>query len=121
MDGGNWKEMFYSIERGDLELLRYHLRMDMDPNFQHPEVLSLPLVESARWGRVEMVKLLLESGADPKLVAAWEGLDALQTAEAYGQTAVVDLLRNHLGLPAQRRWWDRVRAFVTSLAGPSDA
>jgi len=110
MDGGNWKEMFYAVEGDDLELLRYHLRMGMDPNFQHPEVLCLPLVECARLGRLEMAKLLLEHGADPELPAAWEGLNALETAERYRQEAVGALLRGHLGLPAPRRGCARLLA-----------
>ena len=42
MDGGNWKEMFCAVTAGDLELVRHHLRMGIDPNFQPSEVLSLP-------------------------------------------------------------------------------
>lgn len=42
-DGGNWKELLYASERGDLDLMRYHLRMGIDPNYQHPEFLTTPL------------------------------------------------------------------------------
>ncbi|MCO4773822.1 MAG: hypothetical protein KDA24_27570 [Deltaproteobacteria bacterium] len=108
MDGGNWKEMFYAVEADDIELLRYHLRMGIDPNFQHPEVLSTPLVESAGLGRVEMVKLLLDSGADPTIEAAWERTTALQAAETHGQREVAGLLRKHLGLPPRTTWWQRL-------------
>ncbi len=111
MHGGNWKEMFYAVEGDDLELLRYHLRMGIDPNFQHPEVLTLPIVEAARLGRTEMVALLLEHGADPGQPAAWERKNALETAEEHRQHEVVDLLRDHLGLPPRPRGWRRWLSF----------
>jgi len=113
MHGGDWKEMFYAVQDGDLELIRVHLKQGIDPNFQHPEVLCLPLVESARLGLVEIAKLLLEYGADPELKAAWEGRNALETALIYHQREVEDLLRAHLGLPPRPRGlWQRVVAWV---------
>ena len=68
MAGGDWKEMFRAIQYGDLELVRYYLRMGIDPNYQHPEFLVSPLVESIRYNQVEIARLLLEHGADPKIV-----------------------------------------------------
>lgn len=116
MDGGNWKEMFCAVTAGDLELVRYHLRMGIDPNFQHPEVLSLPLVESARLGNVAITALLLRSGADPTLKAGWEGVDALTMATSQEQADVARMLREHLGLPEPQPWWRRLLGRLSSAS-----
>ena len=108
MDGGNCKEMFCAVTDGDLELVRYHLKMGIDPNFQHLEVLSLPLVESARVGNVAITQLLLQSGANPTLKAEWEGVDALTMATSLGHTEVAQMLRDHLDLPEPKPWWKRL-------------
>ena len=57
--GGNWKEMFHAAEQGDVELVRYHLDMGVDPDYQHPEYMTSALLESIRKGKLEVVELLL--------------------------------------------------------------
>ncbi|MEO1450573.1 MAG: ankyrin repeat domain-containing protein [Bacteroidota bacterium] len=69
--GGDWKELMYAIEKDDLSLVRYHLANGVDPNYQHPEFLTSPLIESMRWERVDIANLLLEKGANPNLVEAF--------------------------------------------------
>ena len=59
MAGGDWKEMMSAAEKGDIELLKYHIRMGIDPNYQHPEELTTPLIEAARQGQYDSVKYLL--------------------------------------------------------------
>ena len=71
MSGGNWKEMLYACESGDLELVKYHIRMGIDPNYQHPEFLTAPLLESIRFGHLSVAKYLLENGADPNIKEAF--------------------------------------------------
>jgi ankyrin repeat protein len=107
MSGGNWKEMFGAAQSGDVELLRYHLRMGVDPNYQHPEYLCSALVESAREGHLEVVQLLIESGADPFVKAEWEGKTALEMAEIHRHPAVVEYLRKKMGLPPRRTFWQK--------------
>lgn len=63
MSGGDWKTMFKAIQDNDLELVRFYLRLGMDPNYQHPEVLALPLSECIRYNHLEIAELLLEKGA----------------------------------------------------------
>jgi hypothetical protein len=40
MAAGDWKEMLIAAQNGDLELVRYHIRMGENPNYQHPEFLT---------------------------------------------------------------------------------
>ncbi len=99
--GGNWKQLFKGAETGDFELVNFYLKMDMDPNYQHPEVLTTPLIESAHKGHVEIVKLLIENGADPHIKASLEGWTALEAAQHAEQEKVVAFLSQHLGLEYQ--------------------
>jgi len=43
MSGGDWKAMFKAVQENDLELVRFYLRSGVDPNYQHPEFMALPL------------------------------------------------------------------------------
>ena len=96
--GGNWKQLFKGAENGDFELVNFYLKMDMDPNYQHPEVLTTPLIESAHRGHLNIVKLLLENGADPHLKASLEGWTALEAAQQAEREEVIAFLSQHLGL-----------------------
>jgi ankyrin repeat protein len=58
--------------RGDLDGVRWCLRLGVDVNAPsrwgwHRESGQTPLTAAAQYGRVEAVRLLLESGADPNL------------------------------------------------------
>ena len=67
MAAGDWKDMLKGIQMGDFELVKYYLKEGVDPNYQHPEFLTTPLIESIENGHIEITKLLLDSGADPHL------------------------------------------------------
>ena len=56
--GGDWKEMLSGAEKGDLELVRYYVKMGIDINYQHPEVLTTTLIERARYGHMDIVQFL---------------------------------------------------------------
>ncbi len=67
MAAGDWKELFAAAQKGDLELVKYHIRMGVNPNYQHPEFMCTPLIESIQYEQFEVTKYLLENGADPKI------------------------------------------------------
>jgi uncharacterized protein len=92
MSAGNWKELVYAAERGDLDLMRYHLRLEVDPNYQHPEFLTTPLIEAARQNQPEAVQLLLEFGADPHLASQLGGETAQAVAKLHRHQAVLRVL-----------------------------
>lgn len=62
--GGDWKDFFRAIQLNDLELVKYHIRMGVDPNYQHPEYLTAPLMECIRFERLEIAEYLLKNGTD---------------------------------------------------------
>jgi len=96
MAAGDWKEMLIAAENGDLELVRYHIKHGEDPNYQHPEFLTTPLIESAQRGHVEVVKFLLEHGANPQIKSEFGGETPLDVAKAYKRPKVVSLLKKYL-------------------------
>lgn len=70
-------------------LLDVGARMDMRDDL----LKSTPLGWACRWGRVKMVEVLLERGADPREDAAEPWARPLAWAEKMGHAAIVDLLR----------------------------
>ncbi len=96
MSGGNWKAMFKGIQENDIELVKYYLRTGVDPNYQHPEFMALPLAESIRYHHIEIVKVLLLNGAKPLIVEIESGKTCLELATQLKKTAVIDLLKGFL-------------------------
>ncbi len=92
MSGGDWKQMFKGIQENDLELVRFYLSEGIDPNYQHPEYMALPLCESIRYGHVEVAKLLLEHGAKPDIKEMESGSTSIQLAEKLGKSEFVKFL-----------------------------
>ena len=96
--GGNWKEMVHVASipgGGDVAVVQYHLEMGMDPNWQHPECMSTPLLEAIRVGNLKVVKLLLEhkpNTADPTIPGDWEGQTPMELAMELQNHDVVDTL-----------------------------
>lgn len=88
--------MFRAIQEGDLELVRYYLSTGVDPNYQHPEYLAAPLVEGVRYQRYDVVKLLIEKGADPNIIEVPEGDSPLKVALRLGNQLLVQLIQESI-------------------------
>jgi len=93
MAAGDWKEMLIASQTGDLKLVRYHISMGENPNYQHPEFLTTPLIEAATFGHKEIVEYLLANGADPKIKAGFSADTALKMAKNNGHKEIVMLLK----------------------------
>ncbi|HAP70314.1 MAG TPA: ankyrin repeat domain-containing protein [Flavobacteriales bacterium] len=93
MAAGDWKEMLVAAQNGDLALVRYHIRMVENPNYQHPEFLTTPLIEAATFGHKDIVEFLLENGADPKIKEGFSSDTALMMAKQNGHNEIVKLLK----------------------------
>lgn len=96
MSGGDWKAMFKAVQDGDYNLVEYYLRIGIDPNYQHPEFMAAPLVESIRFNELEIAKLLLEKGADPKIVEVLEKETAFSVAKDRNNQEAIALLNTYL-------------------------
>jgi len=94
--GGDWKEMFNAASDGDIELVKYHLKMGVDLNYQHPEYMTSVLIECIRLRKNEMVKFLLENGADPSAREGFGTTSTLSIAKSEKNHEAVHLLISYL-------------------------
>lgn len=114
MAGGDWKDMYQASFNGDLDLVKYHIKNGVDPNYQHPEVLSTPLVAAVLNGHTEVAKFLISNGADPRLVSMLDGMNGIEAARSRNN---VELLR-YLGEPAPEFKPSLLSRWLAVLRGP---
>ena len=88
--------MFKAVQDGDFNLVEYYLRMGIDPNYQHPEFMAAPLVESIRFGELEIARLLLDNGANPNIVEVLEKETAFSVAQDRNDQKAIALLNEYL-------------------------
>ena len=96
MAGGNWKDMFKAVQEGDIALVDYYLKTEVDPNYQHPEFMASPLVESIRFNQLEICKLLLENNCKPNIKEDLGGDTPMSVAKAKNNNDVIILLKKYL-------------------------
>lgn len=95
MAGGDWKAMFRAIQENDLELVKYYLKIGVDPNYQHPEFLALPLAESIRYSNFEITELLLSHGASSAIIEEESGISVFEIAKRTKNKKVITLLNRY--------------------------
>ena len=93
--GGDWKDFFKAIQLNDIELVKYHIRMGIDPNYQHPEFMTAPLMECIRFGHLEIAKYLLENGADANAIEHNNTTTAMSIAQMLGNQNAIKLLKQY--------------------------
>lgn len=106
--GGNWKEFWLEASKqggGDLNLIEFHLRNGVDPNFQHPEMMSTALCEAVGAGNVQIVQFLLKYqdkdgklAVDPTIPSAYENQTPLEMAMELQHHAMIDMILEALPL-----------------------
>ncbi len=96
MSAGDWKEMYRAAQEGDLELLQHHIRSGVNPNYQHPEILSTPLVCAILHENTKIALFLLENGADPKLESYFDNLTPLAAAKKMKNKDVIVAIKRAL-------------------------
>jgi len=72
--------------------------MGIDPNYQHPEFMTAPLMECIRFGHLDIAEFLLENGADPTIKEHMNTTTALSIAEMLGNKEAIILLK---------KYWDK--------------
>ncbi len=95
MSGGDWKEMLVAVQDGDIKLVRYHIENGVDPNYEHPELMTTALIEAVSYDHVEIAVYLLSKGADPGQ-KAWLSKDSPMTlAKRAGNKELIEILKKH--------------------------
>lgn len=89
---GDWKALYAAACAGDLGEVAYALAQGVDPNHQHPEFGTTPLIGATENGQLEAVRLLLEGGADPQVRSEWDGVSAVDVARSRGFSAIQAIL-----------------------------
>lgn len=81
--------MYGAAQSGDFELVKYHIKNGVNPNYQHPEILSTALVASIIAGHIEIAHYLLENGANPQLLSEFDNMTPLQAARKYQRKEIL--------------------------------
>ncbi|KAA1418266.1 ankyrin repeat domain-containing protein [Mumia zhuanghuii] len=84
MSGGDWKDMFNAACKGDVELVRFHLDQGVDVDYAHPEFQSTALVACILDGQEDVANLLLDRGADPRLLSVFDECTPIEAARKAG-------------------------------------
>lgn len=86
----NSGEFFAAAKKGDIEKVSTFLEAGIDPNLRVADKTAL--LEASKEGHLEIVKLLLEKGADMYASSDTHGFTALHMASKRGHLEVVKLL-----------------------------
>jgi len=91
-----YRTLYVAVQQGDAEDVRKHILRGVDVNEVNDTYEWTRLHKAASMGNPEIVRILLESGADPAPKDKW-GMTALEQAEKEGHEEVAALIRNHSG------------------------
>ncbi len=94
--GGDWKDFFRAIQLNDIELVKYHIRTGINPNYQHPEYMTAPLMECIRFGHLDIAEYLLENGADANALEHNSTTTAMSIAKMLDKQDAVKLLERYI-------------------------
>ena len=104
MAAGDWKEMLDAVQKGNLELVKHHIKAGVNPNYQHPELLTTPLIQSIELEHIDIATFLLENGADPTIKAGFSTDSPLSIAKTLKNKALIQLLRQYIKKPFWKFW-----------------
>lgn len=94
--GGDWKDFFRAIQLNDIELVKDHIRSGINPNYQHPEFMTAPLMERIPFGHLDIAKYLLKNGTDTNALEHNSTTTAMNIAEMLGNQEAIKLLEGFI-------------------------
>jgi len=97
-DKKGWSPLYAAVNRGSLDVAKYLIGEGVEVKSQTAGDSRSPLLVASFSGNVEMVKLLLEAGADVSAKlgmghSPYRGMTALQIAQKQGHLEVAELLK----------------------------
>lgn len=99
MSAGDWKDMMSAIQKGQIEIVKYHISNGVNPNFEHPEYFTTPLVESILHERIDVIQYLLDNGADPTIKSGFQNQSPLRIAQEKRCKEIIELIRKYTPNP----------------------
>lgn len=90
---GDFKGFIHAVMNENVDEVSYYISIGMDVNFLHPEIMTNPLIEAVKVGNIEIIQLLLENGANPKIISQL-GESALTVAKNKDDRKLIELLRH---------------------------
>ena len=66
---GDNKGFIHAVMNEDLDAVTYYVSIGMDVNFLDPEIMTSPLIEAVKLRNHQISKLLLEHGANPRIIS----------------------------------------------------
>jgi len=96
MSAGDWKELYISAQNGNLDLVKYHIQTGVDPNYQHPEFMTTPLIVSIENRHFEIAEYLLKNGSDPKMKEVFGNHTPLSMAKFIKDQKLIDLVKSYI-------------------------
>mmetsp|Transcript_5931 Transcript_5931/g.9878 ORF Transcript_5931/g.9878 Transcript_5931/m.9878 type:complete len:324 (-) Transcript_5931:183-1154(-) len=91
-----WKDLLKACSQNNVEVVRYHLENNVDPNYQDPKYFTSPLFEAIHGGHWQVVSMLVDAGASLNGTEIRTGFTPLELALEERQHTIVDFLLDRL-------------------------
>ncbi|NUQ26203.1 MAG: ankyrin repeat domain-containing protein [Saprospiraceae bacterium] len=86
--------------------------------YEHPEVVTTVLIESAKLGNAEMARFLIKHGVDPYMKAGFGGNNAVEIAHNNKDAALVALL-NEMGFSLKKAsFFNKIGRWLSHFISP---
>lgn len=89
-DSGHINNIFQATIDNDLARVRAIIKSGININQKHPQIQLTPLIQAINLRRIEIIKILLEAGADPNLCQDVYATP-LELATSIGNIEVIEL------------------------------
>lgn len=96
MSHGDWKDLFKAVQDNNIDLVKLHISIGTDINYQHPKFFTNAFFESIRLKHHAITKLLIENGADLNLKEAYSGKNAIQIAKEFENQVALEVILFYL-------------------------
>ncbi len=98
--GGDWKALFSAAKQGNADEVLYWLKAGVDPNMQHVEIGTTALIIAVEKNHFDIVKLLVDGGADISVRSDWDKCTAIETARELGRRDIAAWLKSRERSPS---------------------
>ena len=88
---GDNKGFIHAVMKQDREAVSYYVSLGTDVNFLDPEIMTSPLIEAVKLGNHEISKVLLDHGANPRIISQL-GESPIALAKMNEDQKMLDLL-----------------------------